>query len=278
MLELEKDICHVRQFIAHVQRQSGNRTVVYTALTGNHDKLAFVNMKNKGADYICFTDDAGFSAKGWLIVNIEFIYRDPRRLAKFFKVLPHLFFESYDYSFWMDANAIIKKDVVLLVDRYLIAEKNQIAFFPHKKRRCVYEEMSECIRWGKDSRDVISRQVCRYKVFGYPENNGLIVGTFIMRRHNHVDVKRLMEKWWEEIDSFSVRDQLSFNYSAWALSIPFKYIVEESADDYIKLSQHSKLVTYGTSIREKLITLLARMIIKVGFLKRSLKETLGLGE
>ena len=71
----------------------------------------------------------------------------------------------------------------------------------------------------------------RYFMVGYPQNNGLITGMVILRRHNEKDCIETMEDWWTEIKYNSKRDQLSFNYCAWKNDLKFNYIEGDSRDN-----------------------------------------------
>ena len=62
----------------------------------------------------------------------------------------------------------------------------------------------------------------RYKKEKFPDNNGLIGSCLIIRKHNEKDVILQMEKWYEEIEKYSNRVQLSFNYIVWKTGIKFK--------------------------------------------------------
>ena len=83
----------------------------------------------------------------------------------------------------------------------------------------------------KDNMDIINNQVERYKLDGYPKNNGLARTTVVFRRHNEDDVVRQSEFWWEEMKYGSRRDQISFNYSAWKNNFEFDYIQEDIDDN-----------------------------------------------
>ena len=50
----------------------------------------------------------------------------------------------------------------------------------------------------------------RYKKENFPDNYGLIEGCLIIRKHNKKDCIYLMNKWFNEIEKYSHRDQLSF--------------------------------------------------------------------
>ena len=54
----------------------------------------------------------------------------------------------------------------------------------------------------------------------------------MVRKHNKKDCIELMEKWWNEINNYSHRDQLSFNYIVWKLGIKIKYYSKGTLNDY----------------------------------------------
>jgi len=238
--------------ISTFQARTGNAIVVYTAVTGHYDKIHPVYIPTPNTDYICLTTDPSLQAEGWTIFRIGFDYLDPRRLAKVFKVLPHLFYPAYTYSIWVDANIAIKTDLSPLRERYLKKTANGIALFRHAKRNCAYREATECLRWGKDCGATIRAQMACYKLCGYPDNHGLIAGRVILREHHVEDVKCLMAAWWQEIEAFSVRDQLSFNYCAWMLDKPFAYIPSDDFARYFSVRPHKRHLFHGTSARERL--------------------------
>jgi glycosyltransferase involved in cell wall biosynthesis len=73
--------------------------------------------------------------------------------------------------------------------------------------------MTACITYNKGNPDQIRRQMEAYLQEGYPRQNGLATCTVILRRHHAGVVVQAMEAWWEEINRYSVRDQLSFDYT-----------------------------------------------------------------
>ena len=83
----------------------------------------------------------------------------------------------------------------------------------------------------KDNPNIIKQQMERYSMVGFPQNNGLITGMVILRRHNEKDCIETMEDWWTEIKYNSKRDQLSFNYCAWENGLKFNYMDGDSRDN-----------------------------------------------
>ena len=225
-----------------------NKTVIYTAIFGGKDSLIEPEYIPKGCDFICFTDNENLRSNTWQIRKVEPGFDDPVRSAKIFKILPHNFLSEYEISIWVDGNLLVKGDVNKLVKRYL--KGVNLAIFSHNQhkkrwkkllwvkntedcRDCIYKEAKYLLKIGEDGKykddlEIIKKQMNRYKNENYPENNGLIVGMIILRKHNKPDVVKVMEDWWEEIKRGSRRDQLSFNYVAWKNKLSFMYIKGDS--------------------------------------------------
>ena len=92
----------------------------------------------------------------------------------------------------------------------------------------------------KDNPELIEKQMKKYAGEGYPPKNGLIVSGVMMRRHNEDDVKKTMEKWWEELKYGSKRDQLSFDYSVYKTKLEFNYLDGDIRDDGYTLEVRHK--------------------------------------
>ena len=197
-----------------------NNIVIYTAISGNYDQLREPEFIPEGCDFVCFTDGR-YNSKTWKIVNVEMSDRDPCRGAKIYKVLPHKFLPEYEYSIWIDGNIVLKGDAPSLIRKYL--KKACIAFYGHHRRDCIFEEAEVCIEENKDDPDMITKQMDFYRKEGYPENNGLVTCSVILRR-NSPEVNKNDEDWWEQIGKYSRRDQLSFNYVAYQNRFPYSII------------------------------------------------------
>lgn len=232
------------QMIVKVKRK--NR-VMYTTIFGNKDKLMEPKHVSDNFDYICFTDQ-DFKSKVWQIKKVAPSHKDPARAAKIYKILPHKYLSEYEYSIFADGNLEVQGDLNKLIDQYL--DKKNMATFDHKNLYdswdCIYEEARQCIRLTKkgsykEEPELMQKQVDYYREQGYPERNGLISGMILVRRHNKDDVVKTMEDWWKEIESWSRRDQLSFNYVAWKNDFRFAYIPGDSRNnEFFKHHLHLK--------------------------------------
>lgn len=196
--------------------------VVYTAIFGYYDILKDPQFINKNICYVCFTDNPMLTSNVWKIIYVEKKFEDNNRCAKEFKIKPYLFLNDFKYSVWVDANVIIKVDLF----KFFINEcgASGITFPLHNERNCIYKEAKICLKLNKDKSHLILKQMEKYRNEQYPEENELIMGRLILRKHNEESVKKLMESWWHEIENGSRRDQLSFNYVSWKNNINYDII------------------------------------------------------
>ena len=208
-----------------------NRIVVYTSIFGGYDGL-LPQKKVKGVDYVCFTD-RNIKASPWDVRIMESKFDDPVRCAKEYKILPHRFFPEHEYSIWVDGNYLVVGDVHALLSEVL--QSDNMAIFDHNQtgvdsRNCLYKEYESIVALSEktgrriDDPVTMENQMRRYRSERYPENNGLIFASILIRRHNEPDVKQAMELWWREIENGSRRDQLSFNYIAWKADLKLHII------------------------------------------------------
>ncbi len=205
------------------------RIAVYTSIFGAYDGL-LPQQRFPGVDYICFTDQP-FKSKVWKIRNIEPRHEDPTRCSREIKVLPHKFLPDYKHSVFIDGNYLVKKNPSHYFNTQL--KNTNVLVFDHNQCEdawdCVYKEYDYLMALEKagkrrDDPVVMKEQIERYKRDGYPENNSLIFSAVLLRNHLEADVVKTMERWWDEIQNGSKRDQLSFNYSAWKTGLSFEYL------------------------------------------------------
>lgn len=211
---------------------------VYSCVVGSYDNieqslLASTPRQESEVRYVLFTDAVkGGTAKTlrrsannsqWELLPLRWKDRrgDNRRTARWHKVNSHLVCDT-PHSVWIDGSQRIKTIAVAsqLVRPYL---QQSIATFRHPERTCIYQEMRACIRLNKDNPNLMRNQIAKYRQEGYPPYHGL-VETACVIRNNVAATQQFNEMWWQEISNHSVRDQLSFNYVAWKLSITYGVI------------------------------------------------------
>lgn len=60
---------------------------------------------------------------------------------------------------------------------------------------------------------------------GFPRHFGLFETNVIIRFHNDPKCKAVMDTWWNEIETRTKRDQLSFTYSLWKNGLISDYVM-----------------------------------------------------
>lgn len=138
----------------------------------------------------------------------------PVRRNRLIKIcIPDEIFNNYEYSFYMD----LKHPTAIDFDRLLGCMNSQSDLVIQQHwRDCVYDEGAKCIekkRFKSNKKD-ISRQLAFYKSEDYPTHNGLYAAWWLFRRHTK-ELKKFMKLWWEQVEKYSHRDQISLPYVAW---------------------------------------------------------------
>lgn len=198
--------------------------VVFTCLSGSYDTLKEPVEVDPNWDYVCFTNEP-VTSKVWQIRKIPdaLVHLPNAKQARAIKILPHVYLSEYEYSFWIDASILIKRSVTGFVSDTLHTETACFAIPKHPDRICLYEEAKAVKRMNKDKPESVDPQVTRYKKEGYPSNWGLVQSGLIIRKHTQ-EVAEFCNRWWNEVEKGSKRDQLSFNYVLWKYSIPIRVI------------------------------------------------------
>ena len=211
--------------------------VVYTAIFGGYDQLQEPITRSKNCDYICFTDDPNLKSDFWTVRLIQDAKLSPARLSRRPKILPHLYLQDYEASLYIDGNLLLIGDVQDYIRTY--ARTSPMLCVKHGERDCVYQEYRACRESQRDDLTVMQKQIERYQREGLPPDLGLIVGSFIYRRHHDPAVIRVMNRWWDEFTHNSQRDQLSFTYSCWKERFHYDlYYANNWSNDYFLWLPH----------------------------------------
>lgn len=223
----------------HVTVDQKERMVIYTAIAGDYDNLREPSYVDPYCDYICYTDNYNLKSKIWEIRPLPDWNGDFNRSAKQVKILPHKFLPEYQWSIWVDGAFEIQGNLRALLNTYAL--NSYFLSFMHYRRNSVYKEAEILAKAGFDDKNLIAKQIIKYKAEGYPDCNELIAGGVLFRKHQEDAVFRLMEAWWNEIEEYSRRDQISFNYCAWKKRMIFDMIDENIYENkYLKSFPHNR--------------------------------------
>jgi len=187
------------------------RIAVFTALTNNFDELVALPFIDEGIDYFCFTDTPRAITIPYANKITQYIDPNPRKTARFIKTHPHFYLPEYDLVIWIDANITPLRKLSEHVERFVDSDAD-IAVIEHPVRDGYVEEAMECIRIGADNAEIIQNQIEGYKDLGI-KNNHLLETNIVMSRPKRDRVKNFFNLWWEEINTKSIRDQISANYA-----------------------------------------------------------------
>ncbi|HJU23745.1 MAG TPA: glycosyltransferase domain-containing protein, partial [Casimicrobiaceae bacterium] len=224
-------------------RQTGKlRKVVYTCVTAGYSVVPV--HPQRGWDYVCFSEER-IDVAGWrmqpipadaFVVEHDLRPDDKAKTSKCIKLLPHRFLPGYDVSIWIDATLAFRRNVDLdaLLDRFL-ASGRPFQVRAHPYRRCTYDEALQVHRNAKDTAANVLRLVEYLKQNRFPRNLGLTENNFLLRLHHDARVIRFSERWWQLVQEFSRRDQLTFMFAAWREGLDVD-IIDDRVDPSLERS------------------------------------------
>lgn len=195
---------------------------VYTCITGNYDNLNEIKNPEKNIDYFCFTNNKKLTSKTWQIIYISDKNLDNVRLARKIKILGHDKIKSYKIAVWTDANIIWQKPISKFVSTYL--KTAPFAIFEHHVRNNIHDEAIACLKMNKTPKETVLKTLDFYRSENFPDNNGLCESTVFIKNQTDPKVMETMQLWFEMVQNFSHRDQLSFNYAIWKTGLVINYI------------------------------------------------------
>lgn len=200
-----------KQIKNYLKAKKNPKIVIYTAIVGGYDTLKLPNFLDPNFDYVLFTDLPIKNYGVFDVRPIPYFHEDPTRQARFVKTHPHELLNDYEIAVWIDANVMILGNIEAMVKKF-INSKKPVAAIPHPLRNSIYEEGEECLKRSKDDSALIKSQLEHYRLLGF-DCNDLIESNLMMFDLKNKKLPDFFATWWEEIDKYSRRDQLSLNYS-----------------------------------------------------------------
>lgn len=156
-------------------------------------------------------------------------YDEPRRNGKVPKIITHRLFPQAWYSIWIDGKMELLVDPLLMLERYLWRGKHTFAIAQHKHHHSIYEEADAIKRRKRYARPLIDLHTKIYRYEGMepwsPNKktpSDVPEGAIIIREHTPLnDLFSCL--WFNEVNLFTPRDQLSFGYVVYRLKGSFKF-------------------------------------------------------
>ncbi|KAJ3670994.1 hypothetical protein LUZ60_008420 [Juncus effusus] len=213
-----------------------NGVVVASAIFGNYDILQQPkNVSEESKRSVCFfmfvdeetekyirnytSIDENKMVGLWRIIVVRNLpYQDARRNGKVPKLLLHRLFPNVRYSIWIDGKLELVRDPFQILERFLWRKNSTLAISRHYRRFDVFEEAEANKAAGKYDNASIDYQVEFYRREGLthysssklPITSDVPEGCVIIREH--IPITNLFTcLWFNEVDRFTARDQLSFS-------------------------------------------------------------------
>lgn len=211
---------------------SVKKYVIYTAIFGKFDHLLEPVFIPAQCDFVCFTDQP-LRSRTWKVIRVEPpVPGDGTRSNRYYKMLPHKFFNQYEISIYIDGNVQVVGNITAFAEKHLsrsVMAGVDHATYPAISLKTLKEHMEHLTMPGQEKKHgedfaLIKRQYDFYLEEGFPDTNGVLWTMMLMRRHNNPSLIRAMEAWWHELNQWSKRDQMSFNYVAWKHHLNFEYV------------------------------------------------------
>ena len=226
------------------------KKLVYTVNLGKYDSLKSIK-KQYGWDYFAFVDSNISEYKNnnnnWKLISISNILNNLNvsevKKTRYLKLFPNLFFSEYSMSVYIDSTFDIVGDLNEFILR-IWNNRHSIFSLEHPETPSIYDEIKNVSSLRKEKESISLKVKRKYIKEKFPDNLGLTENCIIIRKHNNQDCIKLMETWWKEIEKYSHRDQLSFNYAKWKTGVKNKIISKSFALDYFVYSWHLKNITY----------------------------------
>lgn len=223
------------------------KIAIYTVLTGGYDQLKQPSVTDERFDYICFSNDIPKNRIGvWEIRKFDGEFCSKQIESRYPKMHPWIVLSQYDYSVYMDANiCIASKD---FYERVIQKIENGaiLSGIKHPFRDCCYNEGYVVFTYGLDKFSAIVKEMRFVRKQGLPRHYGMFEANIILRRHDNEKVRRQCELWWEMINKYSRRDQLSYPYTLWKERIPFDYLLPENEN-----ARNCPWLQFESHVREK---------------------------
>lgn len=209
-------------------KQEKNRYCVYTAITGDYDEILQPKVVDNRFDYILFSDNLSERQEGvWQIRPIPYQNCNLVKMARYVKCHPTELLPDYVSSLWIDASICLVSPEIY--ERYIALESSSdiMAAIKHPERNCAYEEMLAVISRGFEREKTILKWGRFLRRAHYPRNYGLTETNMLYRKH----IKAIMDidlLWWQCIERYSQRDQLSFDYCLWKTKTYYTPLLENN--------------------------------------------------
>jgi hypothetical protein len=220
--------------------------IAFTVNTGGYDNLPIPYVTGKGWYKVLFTDSTALQKRGWDKIIILPKTDRPDLQAKQIKWGIHKHFSQATHYLYYDANMVVKNNLPPTPFK-----------IRHPKRNTVLQEAHACNvqehRWTVAS---ITTQFNQYQKEDFPDTQGLYLNGFWCRENSEIENK-LADLVYEQITTFTTRDQIALPYALWKLDYTYpKEIIKHPSffAQNILMSRHRELKPKLISLATQKVT------------------------
>lgn len=212
--DLLKSLEYTRLYFEFIGQE---HIAVYTCVVDDYDVVEEPSFDSDSYDFYLVSDKPPRQDSKFKWLNIREIVPedidDYTKMNRYCKINAHLLFPRYRRSIYFDGNFAVLKPLDEFFDKL---KKTGVGVYSRHTRKGLYEEAVAVIELGKDKEDVVRRQIKKYWQCGMPKEFGLAACGLLLRNHNNPNCINIMHAWWNEVKTYSKRDQISFLYAVWS--------------------------------------------------------------
>ncbi|MEN4644415.1 rhamnan synthesis F family protein [Pantoea agglomerans] len=217
-------LIYQKEISNRVQKKA--KVALVTAIIGDFDALFLPKYLEGDVDYYCFSETVSDGYGVFQIYKPPYIDADPRRTARYIKTNLLKYVDGYDYVVWVDANVEVNVKVTELVQR-VSNSSHTLGAIQHPVRNNLFEEAEEIISWKLDDESVVKEQTSRYEYIHNLRSAPLIESNVLVMDARDEKIHNFMRIWWNEINNFSRRDQLSIGYALEEAKVTWQLLLDE---------------------------------------------------
>ncbi len=201
------------------------KIIIYTCITGKYDPLIEPKVIDPNFEYHYFSEQPKNGKESvWHYHKLEKSLISNVKTARYYKTHPHELFPEAEYSIWIDSNLEISDESVYSDFKSFIAKNKVWGGIKHNSCDCIYDEATRCVVALKSEYWETKKQIKYISRQKFPRHFGLMETNIIIRQHNQPKVIKINEAWWNMIEKFTSRDQLSQSFVFWEYKFNADYI------------------------------------------------------
>lgn len=192
---------------------------VFTTVLGQTDQLRKPTVVNRDVRYVCFADQP-FRIRPYECVLVG--TQTARSTSRELKILAnHPALGDPDITLWHDASFQLLVDPLDLVGSLL--DGTDMVAFRHPHRDRIEDEADAIARLGYADPLILLRQVAAYRAAGFIDQRAITSTGFCLRRMTPT-IQAFNACWWQEVQTWCWRDQMSVDYALWKTGVRSAYI------------------------------------------------------